>query len=94
MANRLWQWTYGQPLVKTPNDFGRMGMKPTHPELLDWLAATLRDDPKHSLKSIIRLLVTSAAYRRASIHDDTNMAIDAGNECLCAADRRWPRGGG
>ena len=88
MANRLWQWTYGQPLVKTPNDFGRMGMKPTHPELLDWLAATLRDDPKHSLKSIIRLLVTSAAYRRASIHDDTNMAIDAGNECLWRGQRR------
>src|SRR5690606_9728178 len=49
IANRLWQWTFGQPLVGTPNDFGRMGMQPTHSEMLDYLAARMRDDPQHSM---------------------------------------------
>jgi hypothetical protein len=88
IVNRLWQWTMGQPLVGTPNDFGRMGMTPTHPELLDFLAATLRDDPKHSLKNIVRLIVSSAAYRRGSAHDEANARIDAGNEFLWRAQRR------
>lgn len=88
IVNRLWLWTFGQPLVGTPNDFGRMGMEPTHPELLDHLAARLRDDPRHSLKSIIRLLVTSRAYRRASGHDEANARLDAGNAFLWRANRR------
>jgi hypothetical protein len=88
IVNRLWQWTMGQPLVGTPNDFGRMGMMPKHPELLDFLAATLRDDPKHSLKNIVRLIVSSAAYRRGSAHDEANARIDAGNEFLWRAQRR------
>lgn len=88
IVNRLWQWTMGQPLVGTPNDFGRMGMMPTHPELLDFLAATLRDDPKHSLKNIVRLIVSSAAYQRKSAHDEANARIDAGNEFLWRAQRR------
>ncbi|MEN3940093.1 DUF1549 domain-containing protein [Prosthecobacter sp. SYSU 5D2] len=88
IVNRLWLWTFGQPLVGTPNDFGRMGMEPTHPELLDHLAARLRDDPRHSLKSIIRLLVTSQAYRRASGHDEANARLDAGNTLLWRANRR------
>lgn len=88
IVNRLWQWTFGQPLVGTPNDFGRMGLAPTHPELLDFLAASLRDDPKHSLKSIVRMLVTSAAYRRASSHDEMNAAIDANNAYLWRTNPR------
>jgi hypothetical protein len=88
IVNRLWQWTMGQPLVGTPNDFGRMGMTPSHPELLDFLAATLRDDPKHSLKNIVRLIVSSHAYRRASTHDEANATIDAGNTYLWRANRR------
>ena len=88
IANRLWQWTFGAPLVGTPNDFGRGGMKPTHPELLDFLAATLRDDPDQSMKSILRLLVTSAAYRRSSAHDSANAAIDGSNAYLWRANRR------
>lgn len=88
IVNRLWQWTFGQPLVGTPNDFGRMGLTPTHPELLDFLAASLRDDPKHSLKSIVRMLVTSTAYRRASAHDETNAGIDTNNAYFWRANPR------
>jgi hypothetical protein len=88
IVNRLWQWTFSQPLVGTPNDFGRMGMQPTRPELLDALAVRLRDDPRHSLKSIIRLLVTSEAYRRSSKHDTEAAAIDADNHLLWRGNRR------
>ncbi|QDS93311.1 Planctomycete cytochrome C [Roseimaritima multifibrata] len=88
IANRLVQWTFGKPLVGTPNDFGRMGMLPSHPELLDFLAATLRDDPNHSLKSIIRLLVTSQTYRLAATTDEANADLDADNRYLWQAHRR------
>ena len=88
IANRLWQWTFGAPLVGTPNDFGRGGMEPTHPELLDFLAATLRDDPDQSMKSLVRMLVTSETYRRSSAHDSGNAAIDGGNAYLWRANRR------
>jgi len=88
IVNRIWQWTFGEGLVASPNDFGRMGMKPTHPELLDQLAAQLRDDPQQSLKSIIRTLVTSQAYRRSSQDDPANVKIDANNTLLWRANRR------
>ena len=88
IVNRLWHWTFGKPLVGTPNDFGRMGMSPSHPELLDYLARRLRDDPDHSLKAIIRLLVTSEAYRRATVHDETSAARDTENTYLWRANRR------
>jgi hypothetical protein len=74
--------------VGTPNDFGRGGLLPTHPELLDYLAATLRDDPDQSVKSLVRLIVTSEAYRRGSGHDEANAAIDAGNAYHWRANRR------
>lgn len=88
LANRIWQWTMGTPLVGTPNDFGRGGLQPTHPELLDYLAARLRDDPEQSVKSLVRLIVTSEAYRRASGHEEANAAIDAGNAYHWRANRR------
>lgn len=94
MANRIWQWTFGSPLVSTPNDFGRMGSRPTHPELLDALAAQLRDDPKQSIKSIVRMLVCTQAYRRASFTADNdstitaNAKLDANNKLLWRFNRR------
>ncbi len=88
IANRLWLWTFGAPLVGSPNDFGRGGMRPTHPELLDYLAASLRDDPRHSLKSIIRLLVTSETYRRSSRVDPELAKRDANNAYLWRGNRR------
>lgn len=88
MANRLVQWTLGKPLVGSPNDFGRAGMEPSHPELLDFLAIRLRDDPQQSVMSLVRLLVSSDTYRRSSQHDSNNAAIDSNNQYWWRADRR------
>ncbi|HEX5106622.1 MAG TPA: DUF1553 domain-containing protein, partial [Pirellulaceae bacterium] len=65
MANRLWQYHLGRGIVDTPSDFGRMGAPPTHPQLLDWLAAELRSGDQ-SLKRLHRLIVTSHTYRQSS----------------------------
>ena len=65
VVNRVWQRHFGRGLVDTPNDFGRMGSLPTHPELLDWLAVTFREHGG-SFKELDRLLVTSATYRQSS----------------------------
>ncbi|PAW84086.1 MAG: hypothetical protein B9S33_12440 [Pedosphaera sp. Tous-C6FEB] len=65
IVNRVWQYHFGRGLVETPNDFGRMGALPTHPELLDWLAVEFRDGGG-SLKKLHRLIVTSATYRQSS----------------------------
>ena len=67
IVNRVWHLHFGRGLVDTPNDFGRMGSRPSHPELLDWLSVWLRDDAQGSLKRLHRMLVTSAAYRRSSL---------------------------
>ncbi|MCW5557448.1 MAG: DUF1553 domain-containing protein [Verrucomicrobiae bacterium] len=65
LVNRLWQQHFGAGLVVTPNDFGLGGARPTHPELLDWLAGELVRGG-WSVKRLQRLMVTSAAYRRQS----------------------------
>ena len=56
MVNRVWHYHFGRGIVDTPNDFGRMGSRPTHPELLDWLAVEFRDG-RQSLKDLHRLIV-------------------------------------
>ena len=68
IVNRVWQQHFGRGLVDTPNDFGRMGGTPSHPELLDWLAVWFRDEAHGSLKQLHRLIVTSATYRRAATY--------------------------
>jgi hypothetical protein len=65
IVNRVWRYHFGRGIVESPNDFGRMGQLPTHPELLDWLAADFRDGGQ-SLKALHRLMVTSATYRQSS----------------------------
>ena len=65
MANRVWHLHFGQGLVTTPNDFGVSGARPTHPELLDWLAAKLIESG-WSVKALHRLIVSSATYRQGS----------------------------
>ena len=64
MVNRIWQFRMGQGIVGTPNDFGTLGQRPTHPELLDWLAGEfIRSN--WSVKHVDRLILTSAAYRQS-----------------------------
>ena len=65
IANRLWLWHFGQAIAGNPNNFGSTGKKPTHPELLDWLAATLVAKG-WSIKEMHRVIMMSAAYRRSS----------------------------
>ena len=67
IANRIWQWHFGQALAGNPNNLGATGKKPSHPALLDWLAAAFRDHGG-SFKSMHRLIMNSDAYRRASRH--------------------------
>lgn len=75
MVNRLWQCHFGRGLVASSSDFGRLGDRPSHPELLDWLASELVDSG-WSLKHINRLIVTSATYRQLSIGPATIASIE------------------
>ena len=65
IVNRLWLWHFDQAIAGNPNNFGSTGKKPTHPELLDWLAATLVEK-NWSIKEMHRLIMTSTAYQRSS----------------------------
>ncbi|MEZ6050851.1 MAG: DUF1553 domain-containing protein [Planctomycetaceae bacterium] len=87
IVNRVWQYHFGRGFVDSPNDFGRMGQLPTHPELLDWLAVEFRDNGG-SFKHLHRLIVTSAVYRQASTHNEANALIDASNQYLWRMNRR------
>lgn len=88
-VNRLWQHHFGAGLVRSPNNFGYTGDKPTHPELLDWLAAELVDH-SWSLKHIHRLLLTSRVYQQASVHPRAAefQLKDATNRLWWHAERR------
>ena len=81
IVNRLWLYHFGVGLVDTPNDFGFNGGRPTHPELLDWLAGELIRQ-KWSLKAVHRLILTSATYRQSSRFDEAKARIDADNRFL------------
>lgn len=78
IANRVWMHHFGRGIVSTPADFGRLGTLPTHPALLDWLAAELRDSG-WSLKHLHRSIMLSTAYRQSSRREPAQMAIDAEN---------------
>jgi hypothetical protein len=74
MVNRLWLWHFGQPIAGNPNNFGSTGKRPTHPELLDWLAATLVEK-NWSIKEMHRAIMMSAAYRRSSSLQDSGSLL-------------------
>src|SRR5207253_2158425 len=79
IVNRLWQHHMGRGLVATPSDFGTRGERPTHPELLDWLAAELIANGWR-LKPIHKAIMTSAAYREDSRADEAKSAADRDNK--------------
>jgi len=81
LVNHVWLRHFGAPLVSSMFDFGHNGRKPTHPELLDWLAADFMRNG-WSLRKLHRLLVTSAAYRRDSAADPVGLAKDPENQVL------------
>ncbi len=80
-VNRIWQHLFGYGLVATPNDFGNKGARPTHPQLLDWLATEYRR-LGWSRKAMIRLIVTSSTYRLASAANSVPSQQHVGNQLL------------
>ena len=103
MVNRLWQQHFGRGIVGTPSDFGAMGDRPTHPELLDWLATEfmapgmpasshgadqLSVSGAWSLKKMQRLMVTSATYRQSAAYNPQASRIDPENHLLWHYARR------
>jgi hypothetical protein len=81
IVNRVWQSHFGQGLVRTPNDFGTRGERPTHPELLDWLAVQFVKDG-WSLKRLHRRIMLSAAYQMSSAADRETLLQDPDNRWL------------
>jgi hypothetical protein len=77
-VNRVWHYLFGEGLVRTPDDFGHLGQPPTHPELLDYLAARFVDEG-WSTKRLVRLLVTSAVWQQASVADAHALSTDPEN---------------
>ncbi|MBI3412102.1 MAG: DUF1553 domain-containing protein [Planctomycetes bacterium] len=86
IVNRVWQYHFGKGLVDTPNDFGKNGSRPTHPELLDWLAAEFRESD--SLKKLHRRIVLSKTYRQESTHHAAFAKLDADNRYLWRMHRQ------
>ena len=81
IANRVWQWHFGTGLVETSSDFGRSGASPSHPELLDWLAAELVAGG-WSLKAIHKQIVLSSTYAQGHAATAEGLAKDSGNRLL------------
>lgn len=87
MANRIWQFHFGKPLVPTPSDYGFRGTPPTHPELLDWLAREFIESG-WSMKAMHRRIMLSRTYQLSSEMEDSNAQIDSGNTWYWRFDRR------
>jgi Protein of unknown function (DUF1549)/Protein of unknown function (DUF1553)/Planctomycete cytochrome C len=87
IVNRIWQYHFGKGLVPTPNDFGKQGKPPTHPELIDWLAARFVSDG-WSIKRLHRLILTSRTWRLSGTPPGEAEAKDATNELLSHFPRR------
>ena len=96
-VNRYWALFFGAGLVKTANDFGSQGEWPSHPELLDWLACRFRDGvpsggkggpiPPWDVKSLVRLVVTSATYRQSAVAPESKLEKDPYNRLLARGPR-------
>ena len=78
LVNRVWRWHFGQGIVNTPDNFGKLGERPSHPELLDWLALRFSEQG-WSLKKLHRLIMLSQTYQMSSDFDATSAAADPEN---------------
>ncbi|MFK7778088.1 MAG: DUF1553 domain-containing protein [Gimesia sp.] len=87
IANRVWHYHFGKGLCDTPNDFGRMGSTPSHPELLNWLACELRDH-NGSLKHLHQLICNSKTYRQTSASRADLLKRDPENRLLARMSRQ------
>jgi uncharacterized protein DUF1553/uncharacterized protein DUF1549/cytochrome c len=88
MVNRLWHYHFGRGIVATPNDFGRNGQQPTHPELLDWLAFEFSQSQGWSLKRMTEMMVLSNAYQQSSAIDVVKSKVDPDNKLLWRMNRQ------
>jgi Protein of unknown function (DUF1553)/Protein of unknown function (DUF1549)/Planctomycete cytochrome C len=87
MVNRLWQWHFGEGLVRTPNNFGKLGEAPTHPELLDYLARQFVKSG-WSIKAMHRLILSSSTYQMNSTISKEAFETDPANRLLSHMNRR------
>jgi hypothetical protein len=87
MVNRVWYWHFGQGIVRSPSNFGQLGDRPTHPELLDYLATRLIDSG-WSLKTLHREIMLSAVYALSTTQAERNNRVDAENRLLWRANLR------
>ncbi len=86
-VNRYWEQIFGLPLMESPDDFGIRGKLPTHPELLDWLAVEFSTTLQWDVKKLLKLIVTSAAYRQASTVTPALLERDPDNRWLARGPR-------
>ncbi len=91
MVNRIWQNHFGEGIVRTPSNFGKMGERPTHPELLDYLASEFVKSG-WSIKHVHRLIMKSTAYRMASDDIESNRKVDGDNRLVWRMPRRRVEG--
>jgi hypothetical protein len=87
MVNRIWTGHFGDGIVRTPNDFGRQGDHPTHPELLDWLATEFAEKG-WSVKQMHKLIMLSNTYRASSVADPEALKVDPDNHLFSRMPRR------
>jgi mono/diheme cytochrome c family protein len=86
-VNRVWQYHFGRGIVPSANDFGKLGERPTHPELLDWIASEFMEPSDKSaepwtLKPLHKLIMMSNVYRQSASADDVNLKVDPANSLL------------
>jgi hypothetical protein len=87
MVNRVWHYHFGRGIIASPSDFGMMGERPTHPELLDYLAAWFPENG-WSLKKLHKLIVLSNTYQQSSEYREAAAKVDAENKLLWRFQRR------
>ena len=87
IVNRIWQWHFGEGIVRTPDNFGKMGERPTHPELLDFLARKFVEGG-WSIKEMHRMIILSSAYQMSSRVSEQHFTADPENRLLSRFNRR------